>query len=478
MSWFYAHEKIPSAINGTIECVRILGEWQIIVGGSGQSGPYLDTMWKQAVRRIPNPESVRKILVLGLGIGSSLRAYYRRFPKAHLTVVEIDPVMVGLMNRFGFLKKFPTPEILLGDAETIVPNLRGTFDLVVFDLFIGPAVAKATRGKDLLQAALQRLSRKGYLLLNAYKEPDLIDLFGTSCREIARWKYLQSHVALFRPWGAGTVGDPLPPAYRHMYSCQPFMQREFSPLRRTRAIGTAAAPGFLRALPGFDFLHFLGDTPPTERPPKTRARFTVWQPIRRTDVPEGWIRWPVSGHRRLTGFAQIPPGDEPYDLDWSEHAKRHLKRWKKQTAHAIRDADLDTYLAAFARCGKPKGLIARFREELRRKEQAHPGQLRLRVAEPIGGGAIIAGFATLWIPEIQQTFHVTSFITPEGRETAAAFGLVDDAFRIAQARGDRTLEFDAFYLPGDPRSWKGFTRFKEQFGVHYIRWPKPLARFD
>ncbi len=478
MSWLYEHRQVPSAINGTIDCVRTLGKWQVTVGDTGQSGPYLDAMWERAVRRVPNPKTVRKILILGLGIGSSLKAYRRRFPAAKLTVVEIDPVMRDLANEFGFIKGKNRPKILLGDALAVVPSLSGAYDLIVFDLFIGRDTGQPTRDAACIGHALRILAPTGSILVNAYLEPEAFDAFGGQCREISRWTYLRNHVALFRPWGAGTVGDPLPPTYHHMYSCQAFMEREFSPLRRTRAVGTAAAPGFQRALPGFDFLHFLGDTAPTERPPKTRARFTIWQPIQRTDVPQGWIRWPVSGHRRLTGFAQIPTGMEPYDRGWSEHAKRHVKRWKKQTAHVIRDADLDTYLAAFARCGKPKGLIARFSEELRRKDQAHPGSLRLRVAQPAEGGSVIAGFATLWIPEIRQTFHVTSFITPEGRETAAAFGLVDDAFQIAQGRGDRTLEFDAFYLPGDPRSWKGFSRFKGQFGAHYIRWPKPLARFD
>ncbi len=477
MSWFYEYFEVPSAFNGTIKCSRNLGTWQVVVGETGQSGPYLDTMWKRAVRKVPNPGSIRKILVLGLGIGSSLKAYARRFPEASLTVVEIDPVMIELTDRFQLLKGKIRPEILLGDAIEIVPTLTGRYDLIVFDMFIGDHVAPASREDKLIQAALEHLEADGSILVNSYQETDVFARFKKHCCEITRWRYLRNHVALFRPHGAGALGDRLPATYQHAYSCIPFMRREFQRPPFFVTVLAGEVVGIHRRLPFFDFDHFLGDVEPVSRPTKTRPRLTFWQPLSRLDQPAGWKRSPVAGHRRLTGFAQIP-SEGDYTQRWSGHAKRHLKRWKKQVAHVLVDTDVETYTQSFRTCGKAAGLIALFSEELARKDKAHPNCLRLRVARDTETGDIIAGFASLWIPEIRQTFHVTSFITPAGRETSAAFALVDDCFRIAQARGDQVLEFDGFHAPGDPSSWKGFSRFKGQFGVFFIRWPKPLIRFD
>lgn len=477
MSWLYEYLTVPSEINGTIKCWRNLGEWQVAVGETGQSGPYLDTMWKRAVRKVPNRKSVRRILILGLGIGSSIEAYYKRFPTAKVTVVEIDPVMVELADRFTFLKGRQRPEILLGDAREVVPTLKGRYDLIVFDMFIGQDAAQTTRQGDFIDTTIRLLAADGSILVNAYLEQDIFALFQRHCREITRWKYQRNHVAHFRPWGVGTVGDPLPSDYRHAYDCIPFMEREFIRPPRVQPVIAGPVAGFQRSLPGFDFVHYLSDKEPTSRPVKTRPRLTLWQPLSRVEVPPGWKRWPVAGHRRLTGFSLIPETGD-YTGRWSDHAKRHQKRWQKQGTHEIVDADVETYIRSYETCGKGTGLIRLFSDELRRKERAHPNCLRLRLAREKGTGCIAGGFASLWIPEIRQTFHVTSFLTSAGRETSAAFGLVDDAFQIAQGRGDRIFEFDGFYAAGDPPSWKGFSRFKGQFGVFYIRWPKPLARFD
>jgi hypothetical protein len=43
--------------------------------------------------------------------------------------------------------------------------------------------------------------------------------------------------------------------------------------------------------------------------------------------------------------------------------------------------------------------------------------------------------------------------------------------------GLKYLDFDCFYYKGDPKDWRGFSKFKSQFGIHFIVYPNPLMRF-
>lgn len=477
MSWLYERLTVQSNINGPISCTRILGKWLIATGKYGQSSDYLDTLWKKALHKVPKDVRIRNILMLGLGTGRTLPIYRKRFPHAKITAIEIDPEMVALMRRFSSPKDAAAVNVLTGDANTVLPTLDGRFDLVVFDMFIGKDVASVTRDKTLIGHALRLLDPHGALLVNAYLESDVLDLFGTACAEIRRWKYISNHVGLFRPWGSGTMGDPLPEGYRYYRASADFLEREFKVRNGIDLIHTGEAVGSRKKFQLFEICHYLGDAEPSPLPTKTGPRLTIWQTCGRVDKPAGWHRWPVQGNRHLTGFARIP-AEGRYDLDWSEHARRHCQKWRKQTKYRIEDTDVETFVTVYKTCKKSRTLLYLFSAEMRRKQEAHGDRIRFRVAREIATGQIISGFVSLWIPETRQTFHVTSFITEDGKETPAAYGLVDDVFAIAQARGDQFLEFDGFWAPGDPSEAKGYSRFKAQFNPYYILWPKPLVRFD
>lgn len=478
MSWFYERFVVPSEINGPITCTRLLGQWNVAAGGVGQADDYLNGLWKDAFPKLPRNLSVRRILMLGFGPGETLKMYAKRFPKASLTVVEIDPVMVDLARRFGHLQGKLIPEIIIGDATEVLPGLQGQYDLIVLDMFIGIHVGRATYQETVIKNVLRLLRPHGAMLMNAYLEPEAMELWKKHCTIEKHWKYRLNHVTLFRPWGSGVVGDPLPSIYQHSMTCKEYVQREYTDRPWYEVIRAGEVYGIRKKLPGLAFDHYIGDSDPAlaERP--KGARLTFWQPLSlRPDPSTGWRRSPFPENHRLTGFAQIP-ADGSFHLGWSEHAKRHRARWLKQPDYEVVDADVETYIKLFKTCGKRRSLIDIFSQEVRRKAVAHGERLTLRVARHRETKEIIAGFASLWIPEIQQTFHVTSFLTPGGQKTSAAVGLVDDCFQIAQARGCRTLEFDGFRTKGDPASWNGFTQFKSQFDVFFVRWPGLWVRWD
>jgi SAM-dependent methyltransferase len=486
MSWFYERFVMPSEISGPILCTRLFGQWSVMAGGNGQANPYLNDLWKGAFKRMPKDLAVKRILMLGFGPGETLPFYAKRFPKASLTVVEIDPAMVELARRFGRLSSKRPPEILVGDAADVLPKIQGSYDLIIFDMFAGLQVAPATYQATLLAQVKRLLRPHGAILMNAFREPAAFEVLQKQCALVERWRYKQNHLAWFRPFGSGTLGDPLPAVYQHVMTCEAYIKREYAHQTGRFEIVHAGAAGSesswifgLRTkLLGVVFDYYTNNRDPARAGLPTGARMTFWQPI--SEVPKnapGWHRCPFPGNRQYTGFAQIPL-EGPYYTQWSDHAKRHRERWLRQTEHELVDADLETYLEAFTHSRKRRSLVALFSEEVRRKARAHGDRLTLRVAKHRVTGEIVAGFASLWIPEIQQTFHVTSFITEAGQKTSAAFGLVDDVFRIAQSRGCRVLEFDGFWMKGNPPSWKGFSNFKAQFNVFFVRWPGLWVRWN
>ena len=108
--------------------------------------------------------------------------------------------------------------------------------------------------------------------------------------------------------------------------------------------------------------------------------------------------------------------------------------------------------------------------------RAHGDLFHLYGVVSLDTGELIAGLAVLDVPEIRVSIHVTGFILPIARHTPAGVGLINHWFCESQSRGIRFCDFDGFFAPGDPISWKGFSRFKSQFGVRFVAYPDPFWR--
>ena len=189
MSWLYESRWVPSEINGKIHCLRWFGRWSVVVRNTGQTSSYLDEMWSRALRRIDDPKKIRRILVLGFGTGGAIPQFYRRFPRAHIVSIEIDPVMVELASSFGNLRRFRWPEVHIGNAQDVLPELTGRFDLIVCDMFLGHDVSPAMTGRSCLEEIVRLLHPQGHLLVNALAYPEILDPYRTNFAEVSRWKF-------------------------------------------------------------------------------------------------------------------------------------------------------------------------------------------------------------------------------------------------------------------------------------------------
>ncbi len=449
MSWLYERRFIESAISGRIKAERFMGRWTVSAGGNSQSCALLDYLWKNAFRRIPSDGHIKRVLMLGLGTGSTLPIYAKRFPGARIVAIEKDEEMVKLMDAFHKpWKKLTRPEVLIGDAREILPTLKGSFDLIVSDMFDGKRVVLPP-----LPDVTHLLHPHGFLFVNSFTQPETFKAFETELIKEECWKFKTNWVALFRPHGAGVLGDQLPEGYAYYAGVPAYIEREYDKKNSRLQL-------------------FFGDSEP--KPKRGNGlRFILWNPTTVIKPPSGWRQFPIAGRRRKTGFAKIE-SDDAYWERWYPQAQRHRSDWLKQNEiEAIRPT-LEEYLAAYEQSGMRMGLVRAFGGSLKRRAQTHPGLTRLFAARRKSDGKMIAGLAVLDIPETKTSVHMTSFIHPDGRKTPAGTGLIEEWFRDSQQRGMRFLEFDGFWAPGDPNGWRGYSAFKSQFGVHFIRYPKPF----
>lgn len=144
-----------SKFNGQIKLTKNWrGQYSVWVGGFEQSGPvYVEKIWRDGLKRVPFVP--KKVLILGLGCGTLVKLISKKWPRAKITGVEIDPVMINLGKKYFRLGEFPNLKIILSDAREFKPTRP--FDLVLSDTYIG--------NKKISQNNLKKLGRK--ILVNS-----------------------------------------------------------------------------------------------------------------------------------------------------------------------------------------------------------------------------------------------------------------------------------------------------------------------
>ncbi|HXY38972.1 MAG TPA: fused MFS/spermidine synthase [Vicinamibacteria bacterium] len=128
--------------------------------------------WALAAPVLLLPSRRREVLLLGLAAGSVARALRQLDPGAHLVGVERDREVLRLAREEFGLDALEV-EVVVEDALAWLRRERQRFDMVVEDLFLGPArsVHKpewlAGEGYRLIR---QRLRRDGLLVSNTIHE--------------------------------------------------------------------------------------------------------------------------------------------------------------------------------------------------------------------------------------------------------------------------------------------------------------------
>jgi hypothetical protein len=205
-------------------------------------------------------------------------------------------------------------------------------------------------------------------------------------------------------------------------------------------------------------------------------RYVIWQPLTLTESPRGWRRSRLGIGFRGGGVFELHGGD--WEARWAPSARRQLKKWRglADEGWRIERCDATTFCRALARGQMRPDLKAGFAKVVAEKDAAHPGLLRCYLAVAPGGEPT-AGLAVLDVPEVKVSIHLAAFTAKAARGTPAGVGLMAAWFTDSAAEGFAWLDLGNFWRPGEPRDWRGFSRFKAQFITQPLDFPRPFTRF-
>ena len=115
----------------------------------------------------PDEAWPRKVLLVGLGAGSLTKFLWRNRPQAHLTVVEINPEVVGTAYANFRLPDDPSRiRIEIADGVHFVECAETRFDLILVDGFDSKGRAGSLDTGDFYTACRKRLTKEGLMVVN------------------------------------------------------------------------------------------------------------------------------------------------------------------------------------------------------------------------------------------------------------------------------------------------------------------------
>lgn len=112
-----------------------------------------------------NPQPAR-IAMIGLGGGSLLKYCHATLPRTQLTVIEIDPAVIALRERFFVPADDARLRVLCADGAVFVRDAADEFDVLLVDGYDGSGQPPALSTQRFYNDCYQRLGVAGLLVVN------------------------------------------------------------------------------------------------------------------------------------------------------------------------------------------------------------------------------------------------------------------------------------------------------------------------
>lgn len=124
-----------------------------------------------------NPEP-KHILIIGLGGGTLPGALRKLFPASQIDVVEIDPAVAEVAQRFFYFSPTVDTQVFEEDGRVFVKRAlkqKAKYDLVMLDAFDHEYIPEHMLTKEFLQEVRGLLTGKGVLAANTFSKSNLYD---------------------------------------------------------------------------------------------------------------------------------------------------------------------------------------------------------------------------------------------------------------------------------------------------------------
>lgn len=122
----------------------------------------------------PTPQ---RVLMIGLGGGSLPKYMHHHLPLADLTVVEINPHVIALRERFAIPPDGDRFRVLLGDGADHVAHLTVPVDLLMVDGFTYDGQPEALCTADFYATCRLAVAPRGVLVVNLQADDPLTPVY-------------------------------------------------------------------------------------------------------------------------------------------------------------------------------------------------------------------------------------------------------------------------------------------------------------
>ena len=113
---------------------------------------------------------IKRVLMVGLGGGSTPRAYQHYYTNVMVDVVEIDPVVVEVAKKYFTVAESPTIKIHIADGRVFLHQSTNIYDVILMDAYsttrYGSSLPRQLTTKEFFTLASQHLSTNGIFAYN------------------------------------------------------------------------------------------------------------------------------------------------------------------------------------------------------------------------------------------------------------------------------------------------------------------------
>ncbi len=157
-----------SEFNKDIRVVVSYGKKKLLVNGIQQSGPMIEGFWNFAFSNVslPTKQTVRSILVLGVGGGTVIGKLEVHYPDAKITAVDIDEAIIDIGRSYFGLSGKPHLTLVAADAKTYIADTHKQFDFIIADLYIGRDIPAFESSVSFIRNMKKALRPGGHILIN------------------------------------------------------------------------------------------------------------------------------------------------------------------------------------------------------------------------------------------------------------------------------------------------------------------------
>ncbi|EKD87445.1 MAG: Spermine synthase [uncultured bacterium] len=172
-------ERFSTVYNHDIRVVEDHGKLKILVNGSPQSGPYIEKLWKNALRSFGFPKKIvpKSILVLGIAGGTVIHLLHQWYPEAKITAVDIDQTMIDIGKKYFELGKIKNLILKKSDANTYVQK-KSAYDIIIVDLSFGREIPVFVTTRKFLSALKKIRMGEGIVVINFLREKEYKEISG------------------------------------------------------------------------------------------------------------------------------------------------------------------------------------------------------------------------------------------------------------------------------------------------------------